>query len=317
MGMVYVREQGATIRKTGLRILVEKDHRLIEELLIIDMNSLILVGNIQITSPALKLLMDNGINVFLVSVHGRIYGHVASGFNKNIFLRLAQYQCFTEKRMDLAKSFLQGKFQNQKIVVERSNWGDLLQRRDFKENLERAHVELDAATALSVLYGIEGSIAKSYFELFSTGIKHMEFTKRKKRPAYDPVNAMLNFGYSLLIAEITSRLEFSGFELGLGFLHQIHYGRASLACDLIEEFRAPVIDRLVVSLINNRRFKTEDFKVTAQGCLFKNEVLPNFMQYYEEQVLNYRKQLDTQVIRLKQAVLEGGDYKPWNCEGII
>ena len=311
MGMVYVREQGATIRKTGQRILVEKNHQLITELLVIDLSTLILIGNIQVTSQAAKLFMENGINVFFISMHGKIYGQIASGFNKNIFLRLAQYDRYKNDRLTIAKNFLVGKFRNQMGVIQKSGWQESQTITNFCHQVEVALETLKHTTTINQANGIEGAVSRAYFEIFAGGLRKMTFETRKKRPAYDPVNAMLNFGYTLLITELENELEFVGFEPALGFLHAIHYGRISLACDLIEEFRAPIIDRLVVSLINNNRIKADDFYLSEKGCRFKNDSLSKFLENYENQVSDYRPIFKSQVNCLRKSMLEGGNYVPW------
>lgn len=311
MAIVYVRDQGATLRKNGQRIRIEKDRQIISELLIIDISAVVIVGNIQLTCQVSKLFMEHGIDVFFITIHGKYLGMISAGFSKNIFLKLAQYDRCKEDRITMAKAFVEGKFCNQKAVIIRSGWSENNHMRKFSDSLERGLIALNQAHTMNEIYGIEGNVAKIYFELFSTGLKKMSFERRKKRPAYDPVNAMLNFGYTLLITELLNHLEYAGFEPALGFLHEIHYGRISLACDLIEEFRSPVIDRLVVSLINNNRIKEEDFQLTENGCRFKNESLPKFLESYEDQIGNYRSVIKNQVDCLKKSILEGTDYISW------
>ncbi|MEG2285778.1 MAG: CRISPR-associated endonuclease Cas1, partial [Eubacterium sp.] len=106
----------------------------------------------------------------------------------------------------------------------------------------------------------------------------------------------------------------AGFETSLGFLHNLQYGRASLACDIIEEFRAPVIDRLVVSLFNNKRLKGEDFQNEVSGCCLKKEGFVAFIKAYEEQSQKFMKNIKEQVMKLKKAILEKGIYTTWSLE---
>ena len=78
------------------------------------------------------------------------------------------------------------------------------------------------------------------------------FNERNRRPTRDPVNVILSLGYTFLTREVCSVPEAESFEPCLGFLHGIRYGRNSLALDLVEEFRQPVVDRLVLMLFNKQ-----------------------------------------------------------------
>lgn len=316
MGVLYVREQGALIRKSGERIIVEKTKNKIAEILLIDLTTVVLFGNVHMTNQATKLFMDNGIDVIYMTLQGRIRGKVSSGFNKNIFLRLAQYEKYQTERIHLAKIFVKGKLLNQREVVLRSEWCEKEEAKIFKEKIDQSIEKLENAKKMESLYGIEGSMAKAYFKIFGLGIHKMKFKRREKRPGFDPINAMLNLGYSLLIGELVNYLEATGFELGLGFLHEIHYGRISLACDLVEEFRAPLIDRLIVSIINNNRLKDEDFMIMEYGCRLKEDAFIKFLEYYEKQIEPKRNILENQINLFRKSILEGAEYKPWKIENI-
>jgi len=86
----------------------------------------------------------------------------------------------------------------------------------------------------------------------------LTFEGRKKHPPTDPVNALLSFGYTLIFIEISSLPDGLGFDPYLGYFHEVEYGRASLAADIQEEFRA-VVDRFTLYLVNNRMLAGEDF----------------------------------------------------------
>ena len=93
----------------------------------------------------------------------------------------------------------------------------------------------------------------------------MEFGGRNRRPPRDPVNALLSFLYSIMAKEISGALQGVGLDPQVGFLHEERPGRDSLALDLLEEFRAPIIDRLVLTLVNRQQIKTADFSTDMLG----------------------------------------------------
>lgn len=137
------------------------------------------------------------------------------------------------------------------------------------------------------LFGVEGSAAKSYFDAFAKMVLGtLGFPGRRKHPSTDPVNALLSFGYTIIFNEISSLLDGLGFDPYLSYFHSIDYGRASLASDLMEEFRAPITDRFTLHLINNRIIGEEDFYSNPKsgGVYLKREPLKRYFKEYEEMI---------------------------------
>jgi len=174
------------------------------------------------------------------------------------------------------------------------------------------------------LMGIEGTSARGFFEAYSKLIKkEFEFKQRAYHPPPDPVNAMLSFGYMLLFNELSGLLEACGFDIYIGFLHSITYGRASLANDLMEELRSPVINRLVLYLINKGIIKQTAFTSGQKGVLMNDSARNAFLANYEnfmtasflniktKKRTNYRKILQQRVYEIEKAVLNNYDYTPF------
>ena len=121
------------------------------------------------------------------------------------------------------------------------------------------------------LRGNEGEAAASYFSAFPQLVTINEdafiFSGRNRRPPTDPVNALLSFTYTLLVHDCRSALEGVGLDPCVGYLHSDRPGRPSLALDLMEEFRAVLADRLVLSLINRKQIQAKDFNDSAGGAV--------------------------------------------------
>jgi CRISP-associated protein Cas1 len=82
-----------------------------------------------------------------------------------------------------------------------------------------------------------------------------------------------------------TNLQITGLDSYLGFLHEPRLGHAALASDLIEEFRAPIFDSLVVLLINRREITSEDFVQQPGGELWLSaNMLPQFLTRYEDRL---------------------------------
>jgi CRISPR-associated protein Cas1 len=141
--------------------------------------------------------------------------------------------------------------------------------------LGRIGERLDRAQGVDAVRGVEGEAGREYFGVFQELIAGepggFEFRGRSRRPPLDPVNAMLSFAYTLLTHECESACEAVGLDPAVGFLHADRPGRASLALDLVEEFRAPLADRLVLALINRRQVKSAGFTRTESGAVLMDE----------------------------------------------
>ncbi len=144
------------------------------------------------------------------------------------------------------------------------------------DNLKAALVDVQAAGALETLRGLEGNAAREYFGVFEQMILQQKadfrFDQRSRRPPLDNMNALLSFLYTLLTNEVAAALETVGLDPQMGFLHVDRPGRPSLALDLVEELRAPLVDRLALSLVNLRQVKAGGFtKKEGGGVLMDDE----------------------------------------------
>lgn len=192
--------------------------------------------------------------------------------------------------------------------------------------LEALLPQVEQAAELSSLLGLEGAGARAYFAAFARMVRHtFGFIGRRRHPAPDPVNALLSLGYTMVYNEIASLLDGLGFDPYLGFFHQPDYGHATLASDLLEEFRAPLVDRLTLSLINNRVFTAEDFFVhePSRGAYLQDEPRKRYFQEYERfvgraftaldenQETDFRHLFRRQAERLRKALLTTESYRPF------
>jgi CRISPR-associated protein Cas1 len=266
MTCLYVIEQGAEVSKQGNRLVVRKFGTELESVPSFKVEQLILMGNIQITSQAIKFLLTEGIDTVFMTINGKYRGRLVSTFSKNIDLRRIQFRKLDGGPfvLDLAKKFVWGKLSNYRILLRR------YQKEAQKEELEkgihslrRLIEKVDEPRDLDVLRGIEGSGSAAYFGAFGYLFKTSEFRfeKRTRRPPRDPVNALLSFGYTLLANTIQTGIDLSGLDPYLGSLHSPDYGRASLTLDLMEEFRPVLVDTVVLKVLNTRTITMRDFHI--------------------------------------------------------
>lgn len=146
------------------------------------------------------------------------------------------------------------------------------------------------ATTAEQLLGWEGNIAARYFANFANLLRprdfdaSWDFKARNRRPPRDPVNALLSFGYSLLVKECTVALLAEGLDPWWGLYHQPRHGRPALALDLMEEFRPLVVDSAVITAINNGMITASSFVVSPSGCMMTSSGRKDFIRAYESRL---------------------------------
>ncbi len=172
--------------------------------------------------------------------------------------------------LDFAKILVRGKIRNATAVLKRfrANHPEALPISNV-EAVEKALDQIGECNSLDILRGLEGSAAAAYFHAFAATVPaSLGFEGRQRRPPRDPVNSLLSFGYVLVGNELQSLLDGIGFDPYIGFYHRLDYGRPSLALDLLEEFRAALVDRLTTSLLNLGILTAKDFSQTPEGGLY-------------------------------------------------
>ncbi len=287
MANLYLTEQGSVLRKTGNRLIVHKDDEILLDIQCSKIDAVLIFGNVQFTTQAVYELFEHGIEMALLTRTGRLVGQITSPFTKNIELRVEQFKKHqdTAFRLRLSKAVVKGKLTNCLNFVKAFSYNH--PETNFKGGiigLEASIKSIEGINTTASLRGIEGNAARVYFESFGKMVLGgFEFPGRKKHPSTDPVNALLSFEYTLVFNEISSLLDGLGFDPYLGYYHEVEYGRASLACDIQEEFR-PVIDRFALYLINNRMLNKEDFYDNPRDAsmYLKREAMKKYFAEYEK-----------------------------------
>ena len=287
MANLYLTEQNSILRKTGDRLIVEKDEQVLLDVPCHKIQAVLIFGNVQFTTQAVHELFEHGIEMAILTRTGRLVGQLTSPATKNIFLRIAQFKKFESQdfRLSFSRTVVAAKIANSLNLVRLFSYNH--PETDFANEIESMQTQIRhavEAAGLDQLLGIEGTAARVYFEALAKMIRgQFKFPGRRKRPATDPVNAMLSLGYTMIFNEIAALLDGLGFDPYLGFYHSPDYGRASLAADLVEEFRAPVVDRFTLNLINNRVFAEADFHSNprGEGIYFNREAMKRYFAEYE------------------------------------
>ncbi len=234
-------------------------------------------------SPALMgACAGRGIQLCFMTPRGRFLARVCGEDRGNVLLRKQQYRISDSPAESclIARNMILGKVFNARWVLERTlrDHGmrvDTEALRKVSTQLAQQLPAIETAVDLDTLRGLEGEASARYFSGFNQLILNQKddfsFEGRNRHPPRDNVNAMLSFAYTLLANDCGAALESVGLDSYVGFMHRDKPGRASLALDLMEELRAPLADRLVLTLINNRMVQKNHFRRQADGVVLLND----------------------------------------------
>lgn len=323
MPAIYIREQGSMLVKRGERIAVMKNSRTLLEIPLANVDNIAVIGNIQVTTQVLLMLMEQGVDISYFTYSGKYVGHAAADMSKNIFLRFAQYELYhdMDRRLQLAKTIVRNKVENQIALIENFRWNGEYDWYPDVKRMRELLKSLEGKKTSNEILGVEGMCSNIYFGTFGHMFKcRIRFEGRNRRPPRDPINVILSLAYTFLTKEICAAMDAESFEMYLGFLHGIRYGRKSLALDIIEEFRQPVVDRMVIRMFNKGMITEFDFDDEGDQILLNKDGFSNFCSYYEkwmhDKIFNngqssFNDVIRQQIAQLKKSIQRHEDYVPF------
>lgn len=328
MSTLYLTEQRSKVSISGKRIKVHAEKELLLDIPMHKIERVYVFGNIDITTPAMHLLMREEIDLSFFSRRGQYVGCLGGKMPKNSPLRVMQYESIFDDdySLQMAQTFISSKLKNMVAMIRKFAYNH--PEVDFKDELrtiKNGLGKLSTATDHAQILGIEGNCSRAYFQCFARMCRStMIFPGRLMHPSPDPVNAMLSLGYTILGNELAALLEGASLDPYLGYLHKVRYGRRSLSLDLLEEFRQAIIDPFTLRLINLKLFSEDDFEeVEGKPPQFKQDSFKKYLAEYEkrmatalaendEQESNWRNVMQQQVELLRQSIETKTIYQPHN-----
>lgn len=321
MSQIYVTDHNTVIGIDNGRITMKAGSKVIGSLPIESVDGITVIGNGQLTTACIGECIQRGIPIQYYSAKGHYFGKITSTLHINTFRQRQQIK-LTENNefvILLAKKILQAKINNQIVLLRRyqrtseNNIDDKIQQ--MKISIEK----INQAEGLQEVIGFEGYAAKSYFSGLNLLLKNKDFTfnGRNRRPPKDPFNSMLSLGYTILMNDMYGAIEGRGLSPYFGFIHQDREKHPTLASDLMEEWRAIIVDSLVMSLVNGNEIDIDNFYRDSEtaGIFFDKEGLKIFLTKIEKrfetssrylEYLDYpttfRKAIDMQVLQLCKAL---------------
>lgn len=310
----YVSEQGLRVGLSGEVLEIrDRERRTIAESPLREVSQLVVYGNVQVSTQAIRELCERQVPICWMSYGGWLSGMTEGLGHNNVEVRRAQFRRAENEAgsLALARRFVRVKIANCRTLI----------RRNHPEPPERSLQQLaflvraaDGARTAGELLGIEGNAARLYFEAFP-GLIHppgqkeameFDFTTRSRRPPRDPMNALLSLFYSLLVKDVAIAARSVGLDPFLGFYHQPRFGRPALALDVMEEFRPLIADSVAVFAVNTGTVTAKDFVRSSLGVALRPDARRQMIKLYEHRMdeaithpvfgyrISYRRVLEVQ-----------------------
>lgn len=272
MTALYLTDPGTVVRCQNAQLAIALRGK-VREIRLAELSLVVVMPGVQLTSVVMAELLDRGIETIFLRQDGQFRGRLQGHFPTNPTVRLAQYQTADSYfGLAIARKLVTGKIRNQRANLQRRNRetggtiGELSEAIDaiaaYLTRLQRTEETLERET----LMGIEGTAARAYYQ----ALRHWfppqwNFTDRNRQPPRDPVNALLSWGYGVLLARVFSACVQAGLDPYLGFFHATQPYRPNLALDLMEEFRPVVVDRAAIAIVQAGLIAPEDFQPSPDG----------------------------------------------------
>jgi CRISPR-associated protein Cas1 len=260
---LFITEPGHTLLKDNDRLVVTREHRVLASIPLHKLDQVVIHGNQLVSTALFRFARENQIAFHFADYGGGHFSSLDHTGRDHTALHRHQFARDGEEdfRLMLARAFIAGKIRNSRVLLRRYNNRRAISEVETAELL-MAEMEQRLATTLDVnaVRGVEGHAAHLYFTALRRFVPaSWNFTARQRRPPEDGVNALLSYGYGILHKTMLSLVTQRGLQPWLGALHAARAGHPALVSDLVEEFRAPVVDTLVLQLTLNGTLSPDDF----------------------------------------------------------
>ena len=310
---LYIRDQGSRIAVSDRIFRIEKNAVTICNVRPLDTSQICIFGNVQITTQAVRLAFTNDIPIVFMSFDGAYKGAAKAFSTKNALRKQTQFNALDNKdtAMHICSSLINAKIRNSRNLLRRNGSREAQPVIDQLTQYSRKSLKCSDKRKLR---GYEGAAAKHYLSAFNGMLnaraisEGFNFIKRSRRPPEDSINAMLSFGYALLVKDVIVALETAGLDPMHGFYHTTRCSRPALALDLMEFMRPLIVDSAVLSAVNNGRIKSNDFENRDNGVFFTTEGSRKFISEYERRLTTIVTDQNTgQKVRMRTAVYRSAE----------
>ncbi len=323
MSILYLEDQGAVVGVDANRCKVTHTDGMVRYLPLETLDGIMILGHIQLTTQCMETCLQRGITISYLSRGGKYFGRLVSTEHINVERQRKQCALYENAfSVDLAREVLAAKLKNQEVVLERYAKSKNIYLDDQIRMLRICRKKVLEGSRIAEMIGFEGQGAKAYFDGLSKVIDPaFAFHGRSRRPPMNPFNSMISLGYSILMNEIYSKIEAKGLNPYFGFIHRDNEKHPTLASDMMEEWRAVIVDSTAMSLINGHEIRTDNFEMGMDepGCFLNKEGLKIFLNKLENKLqtevkyrVSFRRAMTLQMEQLVKAIEteDASIYKP-------
>lgn len=296
LNTLYVMTPNSYLAQDGGNVVVKVESEERFRIPFLNLESIVCFGYSGASPSLMGACAENGIGLSFLTENGRFLARVSGRTRGNVLVRRRQYRIFDspDEALKIARISIAGKIANSRKIVERAIREKAGDKPEDNLRLRRVSADLDNlkksaffADNIDSLRGLEGMASNAYFSVLDKMILREEsefrFTGRNRRPPKDRINALLSFGYTLLYHDVQSALESVGLDPYVGYFHRDRPGRAGLALDVMEEFRAYLVDKFVIAYVNLGRVGVDDFIDNGvNGVELKDRPRREFVSAWQE-----------------------------------
>ena len=342
----HVHLKSERLQVFGLNSVTQREE-LLREIPIRDLDRLVILETVQVTSHALAALLRENIPVNILGWNGQFLGGFLPAENAHGLARLRQFRQ-TENpafALQMAGRIITAKLYNQRRVLQRLNISRQDNETDDTDEVPVPPADFSAASkevqstldwmeslmamlrqcrCLEELRGYEGAATARYFQTWARFLPAaFPFERRSTRPPLNPVNACISFGATLIYSEMSALIQAHGLDPALGLMHATENGRWSLALDLMEPFRPVLVEALALDLFSHQVLNASHFEPRNGGVYLNEEGRKKFFLQYERRLERQflsecaghrtclRQQLETQVVLFKAALDDSAKFEPF------
>lgn len=271
MSSLYIDRRGVEVRLDGEALAFYEKGERTGTIPVSPLERIFIRGDVVIHSNLLAKLGEKGIGVVVLSGKKAQPTLLMSRPHNDAERRIAQFRLSLDDTfcLHLSRGFVERKLTAQRDHLNRLQQEDSLHRFDLKQRISSIEELLrivPLAQDVTTLRGYEGSAAHEYFSALTCILPaSLHFSGRNRRPPRDPFNVVLSLAYTLLHCEAVISIYGAGLDPYIGFFHTLNFGRESLACDLIEEYR-PLVDDFAIRCFRDKTLRPEDFSTNNTTC---------------------------------------------------
>jgi CRISPR-associated protein Cas1 len=312
----YINSDGKLIRRENTIYFINKDGKK-TPIPVEKIHSIYSYGGLSFTSKVIELLSKYSVPIHYFGKYGNYVGTFypkGENYSGKVVVKQSEYYLDNEKRLYLAKKFVEGSVRN----IYRN-----LSRYKIDFPVEEVLEKLEDSKTITEVMSVEAMMRNEYYGSFDKIFNNFEFEKRSRRPPHNEINALISFGNSLLYSGVISEIFNTHLNPSVSYLHEPFERRFSLALDIADIFKPLLVDRLVFYLVNKNVLDERHFEKDLNSCLLNDEGRKIFLTHYKKRLektikhrklnrkVSYQRLIRLECYKLQKHILEMDTYEPF------